>query len=95
MGADVGAFVTLDTVLGQPFGNESCDAAFFISGRTLLPCTVGNSFEIRNFKKVSVLGIDRTDKLVDKLRIVVDGSGLVFELSPCRINGKLDRKSVV
>ena len=86
---DICTLVTLDTVLGEPFGNESCDAAFLICGRALLPCAVGDSLEVRDLEEVAVLSVDGTHESVDEFGIVVGGSGFVSELCPCRIDCEL------
>ena len=56
---------------------------------TLPPCTVGYILEVGNLEKVAVLGVDRTNDVVDECGIVVHGFGIVRKFGPFRIDGEL------
>ena len=85
---NVGALVTLDTVLQIPSGNERGDAALLISGRTLLPCSVFESLEGAHGEVITHLSVDNVHEFLHiSGRTVVDGL-LVFERSPCGIDGE-------
>ena len=86
---NVGALVTLDTVVGNPFGNECCHTALFVSCSALLPCAVFNTDEVADLEKVAVLSVDGADDAVDEFGVVVSSDSLDSEVGPCGIDGEL------
>ena len=84
--ANVCTFVTLNTVFSAPFWNKCCHTTFLIAGCTLLPCTVFNTFECRNWQQIAVLRIDWTHNLVDEFRVIVLHHSVVFQIRPCWID---------
>ena len=87
--ADICTLVTLDTVLGNPLGNECGDTALLVSGRTLFPRAIDRHFECRNGQQVAVLGIDGTYKVADVDGFVTLHLGIGRQTGPCGINGQL------
>ena len=83
---NVCTFVTLNTVFSAPFWNKCCHTTFLIAGCTLLPCTVFNTFECRNWQQIAVLRIDWTHNLVDEFRVIVLHHSVVFQIRPCWID---------
>ncbi len=63
----------------MPLRHESGHAALFIGCRALLPCTVFEALEIAYLQQVAILGIDRTDDIVDECRIVIFLDGIIGE----------------
>ena len=89
MGANVGAFVALDTVLQIPSGHERGDAALLVGSGALVPGTVFESLESADGEVVSDLCIDDAHEIFDESGCsVVDGL-VIFERSPCGIDGEL------
>ena len=78
--------VTLDTVVGIPYGNKACYTTLLVSRSALLPCAVLVTLEGADRKVGSVLGIDGTNKFGDVLGFVVNRCVVGRKVSPCGVN---------
>ena len=82
MGTDVGTAVTLNTVLGIPFGHERGNAALLVSGGTERPGAVRTVYELADGEQVSVLSVDRTHDGLDKLGSRNKGRSIIGKRRP-------------
>ena len=86
---NIGTLVTLDTVLGIPYGNKGGHTTLLVLGGAGHPCTVLNTLEGRYGQQVAVLGVDGTNYFVDESRVVVLGLGIIGQVGPCGVYGQL------
>ena len=90
MRTNVGALVTLDTVLLVPDGHEGFHAALLVGGCANLPGAVGGTElgEGADGQQVAGLSVDGTNHLLDECGSVVLLLSVVGQLSPCGIHSE-------
>ena len=93
MGADIGALVALDAVLGHPGGNGDGHAALFIGGGAQLKLAVGVLDEGGDGEAVAVHlahGVQNGLDLLHQLRLAREGGGIRGILGVGPVGGNLE-----